>query len=70
MKISKEDVKKDYGSILAFCDEEGIGIGVFNGLLKKTTNSFKRDKDGKISSSQKAFKRLRVLGYVKDEEVA
>ena len=65
MKINEEKIKKDYGSIMSFCETENITFNVYYGLRGKTTNSFQRKKGEK---SWNAFKKLEKLGYIINEE--
>ena len=67
MKINEDKIKKDYGSIVLFCQTENISLNVYYSLRGKTTNSFQR---GKGEKSWNAFKKLEKLNYIIEENVA
>lgn len=58
--IDTNAIKLKYGSLAQFIREEGIDDGVFFGLLKKKSISFKKG-----SKAWKAFKQIQNLGFVK-----
>jgi hypothetical protein len=66
MNIDEDKIREEYANVKNFCRQENIGQGVYSGLKKKTTKSFRPD-----SSSWKAYKKLKSMGYIlEDEKVA
>ena len=63
MEVLVNKIRQEYQSVANFCDEEGFGIGVVNGLRKRTSDHFKRG-----SKAYKTYKRLKALGYIKETE--
>lgn len=58
--IDETAIRRKYSSIANFRKEEGISVGVYDGLNKKTTDIFKHG-----SKSWKAYNKLLDMGYIK-----
>jgi len=66
MRIDEDKIREEFANINNFCRLENIGQGVYSGLKKKTTKSFREN-----SASFKAYKKLKSMGYIlEDEKVA
>jgi len=63
MEILTKKICESYQNLPNFCKEEGLSLNVVNSLRKKKGNYFRTG-----SKAFKAYKRLKALGFIKEED--